>query len=153
MDVFDDILDTPYVMRKRAAPVPPDVRLGWRLAVVVLILGKSRQQKASLPKLHVLSYALTRPESRESLRAALLRPGQVLLPMSMDPVAARSLDFARGLGFVRLEGGRFHLAEKGRALLEALERCEGLLEDERVFLADVAPLATESRLQQALKYG
>lgn len=60
-------LDIPFVFKRRPAPVPGDLRPAWRIALILLILFQSRQKKASLRKLHVISWAARSPINRAAL--------------------------------------------------------------------------------------
>jgi hypothetical protein len=51
----DLLLDGPFELLARPEPLPGDLRLAWGLALVLLILGRSRGKRASLQKLHFMA--------------------------------------------------------------------------------------------------
>ena len=66
--------------RVRPVSVPGELRITWRLAVVVLMLAGCRKQRASLVKLHVLNDALRSEDSAQQLRRVLRgRTGALIL--------------------------------------------------------------------------
>jgi hypothetical protein len=58
-------LDIPFIFKSRPSPVPGDLRPTWRIALILLILINSRSKKASLRKLHVVSWAARTAVNRE----------------------------------------------------------------------------------------
>ena len=63
-NLLDALLDGPFALTSRPEPVPGDLRLGWGIALVVLLLGKSRAKRASLQKLHLLAHSIRTRQAR-----------------------------------------------------------------------------------------
>lgn len=45
---LDTLLDGPFELTPRPEPVAGDLRMSWGIALVILILGRSRGKRASL---------------------------------------------------------------------------------------------------------
>jgi hypothetical protein len=85
-----------FSFRSRPISVPGDLRISWRVALIVLMLGTSRGRQASLAKLHVLNDAI-RSNAADQLH--LIATGQVaIMPwnLKVEPAFARAMDFVVG---------------------------------------------------------
>ena len=147
-------LDIPFVFKRRPAPVPGDLRPAWRIALILLILFNSRQKKASLRKLHVMSWA-----TRSSInRHTLLRysKGDVskdqIIPR-VEPSLNRAIDLARGEGLVHIDKGKnLTLAEEGLKAAEELDKQNDFMEEEKTFLSEIKSFATEGNIDGLLTW-
>lgn len=91
----------PFVERfsfvRRPVPVPGDLRIAWRLALLLLMLRSSRSNKASLAKLHVLNSAVRSSVARQKLNDIIL---SLEAPMNwqlrVEPALGRAIDFLVG---------------------------------------------------------
>lgn len=82
---------------RRPVPVPGDLRIVWRLALILLMLRSSRSNKASLAKLHVLNSALRSSAARQRLNniiASVEAPSNWRL--RVEPALGRAIDFLAG---------------------------------------------------------
>ena len=61
----DLLLDGPFELSARPEPLPGDLRLAWGMALVILILGRSRGKRASLQKLHFMAHSARTRATRE----------------------------------------------------------------------------------------
>ena len=122
------------------------------ISKILLILGVSRSGQASFQKLHFLAHAV----SAESLRAEailLLRDRDVsLIPSTrVEPWVNRATNFAIALGYVEAATGRaVSLTDAGRAALGELMGDATTLVEEKAFLAEVKPLASEKNVNRVL---
>ncbi len=147
----DDLGDAQAVsFRVRPVSVPGELRISWRLAVVVLMLDGCRKQRASLVKLHVLNDAVRSADSAQQLRRALRDE----LPPSfwrtrVEPAFGRALDLAVGSGLVSwiqtTHGAGLKLTDKGHEAVAAVRKLDGVLEHEKMVLAELSPKLTEQR--------
>ena len=133
------------LFRNPPRPVPGDLRIPWRLSVVVLILAHCQKNKASLPKLHLLSDALK--DEKSMLRLSKILDGNLSAlawKLSVEPALGRALDLARGEGFVTFEkNAAYRLSKKGEVLAKILIDDDGILLDQKVFLLNYAKRVTE----------
>ena len=68
-DFLGTLLDGPFELTSRPEPVPGDLRMAWGMALIILILGRSRGKRASLQKLHFMAHSARTKESREEVNA------------------------------------------------------------------------------------
>lgn len=145
--LFEELLpERPtFKFRHRPGALPGDLRISWRLALLILILRHSRGGKASLAKLHLLNDALRSETALEKL-AEILSESRTSLDwrIRVEPALGRALDIARGEGLVSVKNGPvYRLTEKGVVAADALEEKEHLLDMERAFLATYARQVSE----------
>ena len=115
INLLDALLDGPFELTSRPEPVPGDLRLAWGMALVILILGRSRGKRASLQKLHFMAYSTrTRETRQETARVLEGHVATSTLVVRVEPWLNRALAFAHAAGLVALENGRHaKLTEKG----------------------------------------
>jgi hypothetical protein len=133
--------------------VPGDLRLGWGIALVVLMLGKSRGKRASLQKLHFLAHSIRTRQTRikvQQVFARTLRPSDILV--RVEPWLNRALAFAKGARLIEMEGGRSaKLTERGLRILEALHEDDAVFVEEKQFLDAVGAKATENNVDKIMR--
>lgn len=130
-----------------------DLRIGWGVATVLLILEYSRRHRSSFQRLHFLGYAVRTEEGRD-LATALLMPGRERpLPLvRVQPWLNRAVSFAAALRLVAVDGGKVVLrTDEGEAASKELQKAGDLLVAERTFLAQIKPFATEGNIESAMR--
>lgn len=146
------ILDGPFSFTERPQPLPGDLRVNWGVALLLLVLGESRSQRASLQKLHLLAQAARTESSRSQfgrLFAGTLKPRDVVV--RVEPWVNRAVAFARGAGLASLSGASVELTENGRTALGEIRAQPELLGDEKAFLASVKRKATETNVTRIMQ--
>lgn len=145
---------TAFSFQRRPIGVPGDLRLSWRLALVVLILLHSRGKKASLAKLHLLNGALRSQAAIQALRVVFEEKRELAgWRLSVEPALGRALDFARGEGLVSSESGpAYRLTPKGERMAKALAQEPDALVSEREFLQLYGSMFTEGRVKKLLSH-
>jgi hypothetical protein len=137
-----------FSFAEQPLPVPGDLRISWRLAVILLMLANSRARRASLAKLHVLNYAIRSPHARDRLLRILAgREHALNWQMRVEPAFGRAVDFTVGEKFaswsrVSARTG-LELTDSGCGAATMVTETADLLTDEKVFLADVGKGITE----------
>ncbi|TAN72761.1 MAG: hypothetical protein EPN20_03545 [Magnetospirillum sp.] len=141
------------VFRKRPRPVPGDLRIAWRLTVVILILGYCQKNKASLPKLHLLSNALKDSESMDRLSRILDGSLSVMAwKVSVEPALGRALDLARGEKLVVFESNAsYRLSDKGEATLRMVMGDDLVLTEQKAFLLKYAKSITNTFINKLVR--
>jgi hypothetical protein len=139
-------LKTKFLFRRRPMAIPGDLRPGWRIGLLVLLLNSCcRSGRTSLARLHVLSWGIRTKESRRALQAAIdgtLTPDSLVV--RFDPFLNGAVDFAIGEELVRRSGGsKIELTPKGRELAVELEKIETAYVVERKFIAVISQSVTE----------
>lgn len=147
-------IDTPVRFARRPDPVPADLRLSWRLAVLAMILRRCRADTATVQQLHVLSWAIKSTRSRAVfLRWANgeKRPDDVIV--RFEPSLSLSIDLASGSGLVtRSSNGRIKLTEKGLLLAEAANKNPNMLSFEKEFLNELPRRVTQRFVSDAVAW-
>src|SRR5689334_6792274 len=129
-ELFIPELDSPFVFRRRAVPVPGDLRPLWRINLILLLLRKCcRGGRSSFARLHVLSWASLSFENRTLLVRALDGEETVeSIIVRVEPSLNRAVDFAVGEGFIRrVNGDRYELTPTGVARADALSNVDDCL--------------------------
>ncbi len=143
-----------FRVTRRPDPLPVDLRMSWRVGIILLSLAASRANRASREKLLLLNYAMRNPDSQDSFVDVLSgRQSPFFLQVRVDPGLGRALDFAVGLGLVKWVGGkRVQLTETGLRFADALDGDEAIMAAEKRLLARTRKLATESRVREILRW-
>lgn len=131
-----------FSFQSRPIPVPGDLRIGWRIALIVLMLGHSRSKRASLAKLHVLNDAI-RSEQHQRLRDVADRSTSALpWNLHVEPAFARAIDFVVGdelAGWTKTsDRAALQLTATGVKTFESLSKMGDVLVAERAIIAEHA---------------
>ena len=145
MELEELLPNSSFIFRRRPVSVPGDLRISWRLALLILVLAYSRGKKASLAKLHLVTEALRSEGGKNRLANILSDPRtEPQWPFRVEPALARAIDMAKGEGFITPEGGpAYRLTPKGMGAAEAVKGRQDVLEQERAFLESHGPNITE----------
>jgi hypothetical protein len=137
-----------FSFRRRPVAVPGDLRIEWRVSVVILMLGFSRSKQASLAKLHILNDAVRAPRTA-ALLDLLIKPhsGRTPWTFRIEPAFGRAIDFVVGDGLAAwtttADRSALQLTAKGAAVFEVLKREKDVLATERDALSVYAKSMTE----------
>lgn len=150
---LDVLLDGPFALTPRPAPVAGDLRRAWGIALVILILGKSRGKRASLQKLHFLGHtARTRQTRQEAQQVFTGERRSSDLVVRVEPLLNRALAFAKGAGLIELEKGKSaKLTSAGLAAYEILREQSSICTEEKAFLEAVGARATEAAVEKIMR--
>ena len=119
---------------QRGQPVPGDLRVSWRLPVLLMIVEKCWGGRAGWAQMHALSWMLL--TGRTSAEAGRILAGDIALGeevIGIDPAVNLAIDRAVGEGLLRPNGSRVQLTEAGKATLAQIVR-SGAFETERTTL-------------------
>ena len=144
-----------FSFASRPLPVPGDLRISWRLSLILLMLEASRARRASLAKLHVLNYASRSVRARQRLLGILEGSVPTLFwQMPVEPAFGRALDFTVGEGFAIWQRASsrsgLELTASGSKAAEAVASRHELLIEEKAFLAGNAKKITETFVSRLL---
>jgi hypothetical protein len=144
-----------FSFRSRPIAVPGDLRIEWRISVIVLMLGHSRAKRASLAKLHILNDAIRAARSEHLLELVVkAAPGKMPWTFRVEPAFGRAVDFAVGdklAGWTTTaDRSALQLTAQGVHLFEALTRDADLLTSEKDVLAKYAKTMTETMVTAVL---
>ncbi len=142
----------------RPKPVSGDMRIAWRLSTTILILYRSRGNKCSLAKLHLLNDAIRSTHSRAKLFELISKS----IPFSdwrmrVEPAFSRNLDFLVGEDLakwlVSSNRATLQLTEKGVSAAEKILEATDVLITEKHFLDNVSSAVTETFVKQVVTAG
>jgi len=152
-DFLNKLLDGPFELTSRPEPVPGDLRLAWGIALVILILGRSRGKRASLQKLHFMAHSARTKESREEVRLVFIGDrSSADLVVRVEPWLNRAIAFARAANLITLEHGRsLKLTADGLNTFERISSAESVMTEERAFLDVVSPRASEVAVEKVMR--
>lgn len=141
-----------FSVTQRPEPIPGDLRLGWGVSLLLLVLASSRGQRCSLQKVHFLAHLSRTAKSRQQMREVLARRrAPVDLSVRIEPWVNRAAAFAAASGLVHVRDGKaLTLSDDGKKTVAAIRK-ERLLEDEASFLEDVGKLTTEQVVERIMK--
>jgi hypothetical protein len=153
----EEILLPRFSFQRRPIPVPGDLRIAWRLALILLMLGQSRSKRASLAKLHILNDAIRSGEHRR-LRAVVTGDSSALpWNLRIEPAFARAIDFAIGekLAAWTKASGRaaLKLTVTGVDAFQSLSELDDALIAERAVIAEYAKAIPEKLVANLLWEG
>ena len=142
----------------RPMPVPGDLRINWRLAIILLMLENSRSKRASLAKLHVLNEAVRSTSARITLEKILDEKAAPLnWQLRVEPAFGRAINFVVGENLVQwtrtAQRAGLQLTKKGAASAEALVEAEDTLIEEKHFLSTIGKRVSEDFVNKILYVG
>jgi hypothetical protein len=139
----------------RPIPIPGDLRLSWRIPVLLLMLHHSRQARSSLIKLHVLNDALRSSKATQQLRMIItdnLPP--LFWQPRIEPTFARAIDFATGDRLVEWistsNGPGLTLTPSGRSVVGGVFGMSDVLIAEKAAVSYLASKVTESLVKRLI---
>lgn len=138
-----------FVFNSRPLPLPADLRVNWKLPLLLLSLQVcGRAGKMTLKKAHVINWAARGNQSRSSLRRMLsgeIGPEDVLV--RFDPSFNRAIDLAVGDGLVSIHrkttGSIISLTHAGTVTATWLIS-KTVFEEEKQFFNEVGKISEES---------
>lgn len=141
--------------RRRPKAVSGDMRIGWRLSILLLMIFYSRGKKASLAKLHMLNDAMRVNRSREHLDELIFANQEFYSwPIRVEPAFARALDFLVSEGFadwgIANDRTTIKLTETGVSAAKALSDSLEVFGKEKEYLKVVAKKLTEQLVVSVL---
>lgn len=138
----------------RTIPIPADYRPLYKIGHILLILHlSSRGGKASLMKLHFLSWAIKSRKNIGTVKEWIKRDFKNDFHIwGIEPTVNRALSFAKADNFLKEEGGSFELTERGIVLVKSIMKDKEVFVEEKVFLLDIGKTEiTENKINQLSK--
>jgi hypothetical protein len=147
-----------FSFQRRPAPVPGDMRIAWRVSVILLMLHYSRSKKASLAKLHVLNEGIRSEFARAAIQKVIEDRNAVMdWQLSVEPAFGRAINFAIGDELVVWENtvlrAALRLTHKGQTAVKSILEQSDILIEEKLFLGLAAKAITEGAVASFLRNG
>ena len=152
-----ELANRPFSFRLRPSPVPGDLRIAWRVALVLIMLGRSRSNRASLAKLHILNDAVR--SNQQDYLITRLTSARFDLPWDfrVEPAFGRAIDFVVGekLATWTKATGRaaLQLTKAGLHAMEAVMGLDDALVAERAIILELSKMITEATVASLLGEG
>ena len=150
-----ELLDTEFEFNDRPTPVPADIRAEWRVPLLLLIVKSCWGGRAPLHQVQALAWAAIFEENRpDFIRAYRGESDPAALLIRYDPAVIRAINLAVGLGLLSWHSrNRLTLTGEGETTLDRVLTNDGVLADERAFLADFGGRIPMNRINQMLGIG
>lgn len=134
-ELFSDTR-TPLAFSRRPDPIPGDLRHGWRLAALVLVLDRCHGSSANVEQIHLLTWAIRANATREMVRSWITgerAPDE--FAVRYDPALSRTIAIAisAGLAF-RKPSQAISLTAEGKALARSVWANSEVMAEEKNFL-------------------
>ncbi len=149
MELIKSDIDIPFRFTERPTPLAGDLRPGWRIAFILLMLLNSRGHKATLQKMHLLNSAARTPSTRRVFLRFVNGSAQKdeIVPR-VEPSLIRAVNLAHGEGLVEIEKGRsIKLTASGLNAARLLAETNDCLVVEKEFLMAIKQFATEGNVE------
>lgn len=145
LDLTD--FDTSFSFQRRPISLPGDLRPTWRIGLLVILLSQCcRQQRSSLTRLHVLSWAVRSKANHDDLLSLVnhaLPPDALIV--RFDPAVNRAIDLAIGERLInRVDGSRIELSDSGRGFAKEIFSDEQLYLTEKALIASIRHKVSEA---------
>ncbi|PZV10280.1 MAG: hypothetical protein DCF32_00230 [Leptolyngbya sp.] len=157
-DELIDLFDIPFAFRGQPTPLQPQLRIIWGLSILVLILSIcSRSNRSSIPRLHVLNWALRSSQNRERLISLLEDNSSPLgILVRYEPGFNRAIEYAIAESIVEPMGSsqnlRIQLLEKGKQFAQEISDLSDCLEEEKIFLRERGAAVNETFVKNLLRH-
>lgn len=138
----------------RTIPIPADYRPLYKIGHVLLILHlSSRGGKASLMKLHFLSWAIKSKKNIAIVKGWIKNNFKNDFHIwGIEPTVNRALVFASADNLIKDDGGVFALTERGTALVKSIIKDKETFADEKAFLEEIGKTEiTEGKINDLSK--
>ena len=161
MQVEDEqILDEPFIFRRRPSAISGDMRPDWRISILLLTLHEvGYRYSATLEKLHVLNWAIRTSESRKAFIRVLngnRTPEDVVI--RCEPSLVRAIQFAEAESLVKSEslrsgGFKVILTDPGKQAAEFTASIKDCLVEEKAFLKQIKGCVSLRVINELLNWG
>jgi hypothetical protein len=152
-DAFSDTFATPK-FRRRPTAIPGDLRIGWRVSAMVLVLDRCRAKTANLEQIHLLTWALRSAKTRELIARwfhGSQRPDDLIV--RFDPSMTRTIALCVAGEVVRRNANQtITLIRPGIELASEIMNHAELLAPEKAFLSTLPNSITQRSIQALLEW-
>lgn len=145
--VFD--IDGSFEFAQRPRPVPGDLRIAWRMSVLLIGLYKSRGKRASYYKLHVLNDLFVNPIAAKKLNRIINNEiPPITWKTRIEPALNRATDFLVGEDLAKWTGSSSRatlvLTQDGIEAASRIDKNDELLPLEKSIAAEFSMKLTEN---------
>ena len=138
---------------KKAISISPYYRPIYRIAQICLILElSSRSKKASIKKLHYLSWIMRSRNDMEKTKLHITN--SVKPPVTIwrwEPSLNRAITLAKSESMINSIGGKFTLTDKGTKFVKSIINEDSIMVNEKEFLESIGKKISESFIERIVK--
>lgn len=138
-------LDTLFLFQRQPVSIPADMRPGWRICIIILLLRMCcRQNRSTFGRVHVLSWAVRTSGTRCDLISVLNGEDSLdSLLVRIEPSVNRAVDLASGASILKLSGDRIEITGNSIELADRLIEADSIFSDEKEFFSTIGKRVTE----------
>ena len=140
---------------QRPDPIPGDLRLGWRLSALAMVLDKCRGRTANPEQIHLLTWSLRSASSREMLKRWI--SGERMpdeFAVRYDPALSRTISIAVASGLAeRRPNQSIALTSQGSALARTVWSDREVLREEKELLNAMPGKITQRAIRDLMSWG
>ncbi|NHZ42489.1 hypothetical protein F1609_20260 [Massilia sp. CCM 8693] len=135
--------------RRRPSPVLPEHRPLYKIGQTLLILQiASHGGKSRLARLHLLNWALKRPERQVQLITASKSKRLAVEAWGFDPALAIAIRFAISEELIEETSTGYGISESGKDFVQLLTKDEEVFVGEKNFLRQIGKGVTEAMVEK-----
>lgn len=147
--VKDFLLTDEIIFDSKPDAVPYNYRISYKVSQICLIIsmGCNAKSGCSLVKLHILANSL---KTEEDIRNLLdyLSNRKAYIIVRFDPAMNRAIKYAISDELIfQLKNGTFKLTEKGKNLVQKINKDEILLSREKEYLKKIGTRLTNEKIE------
>lgn len=146
--------ETGVTFTRRPDPIPGDLRLGWRLSALTLVLDRCRGGAANQEQIHLLVWALRAASTRAMLKRWI--EGERMpddFAVRYDPALSRTISLAVACGLVeRRQNQTIALTHDGAALARTVWSEVEVLREEKALLDAMPRKITQKEIRKIVSW-
>ncbi|WP_405589912.1 hypothetical protein [Streptomyces sp. NBC_01190] len=139
---------------QRPDPIPGDLRIGWRLSALAIVLDKCRGGTANPEQIHLLIWALRSSSSREMIQRWI--SGERMpddFAVRYDPALSRTISIAVASGLAeRRPNQSIALTSQGSALARTVWSDREVLREEKGLLSSLPGKITQKAIRDLMSW-
>ncbi|MDF2986087.1 MAG: hypothetical protein K0R50_1597 [Eubacterium sp.] len=146
------LLSDEIIFDSKPEAVPYNYRISYKLSQLCLIIASCciGRSGCSLVKLHIISNALNTKEYSQLLEDYISEKSTYMI-IRFDPSVNRAIKFAVADNLIcQIKNGSFRLTEKGKQLINEINRDETLLVNEKQYLSGVSKKLTNEIIEKLM---
>ena len=134
-------------------PISAEYRPMYKIALIIMVLKlNSRNQTASLLKLHLFSWILKSDENQTKIKNLIKTNFKNGINVwSIEPHLNRALIIAEEEKIIKLENGKYSLIEKGELLYDKIDKDDTIFENEKSILSFIRQKISEQKIERIAK--
>ena len=148
---INDILNRPFTFRKRKQIVPGEIRVTWKVSLILIIFHLiAKNKKCSLKKLHVANWITKSDKHLQDFLHWAADTSQVRPGIRMEPAFDRAIEILVADKILKKVKGKLEITDKGASIAEKINGM-GVFESEKKQLLAVKKKMSEANIERVFK--